>query len=41
MINWTHTWFHEGGGVSAREVADLATDLALRGLEGSDAPQAS
>jgi AcrR family transcriptional regulator len=34
MINWTHTWFHEDGGVSAGEIADLATDLALRGLAG-------
>ncbi|HXV01162.1 MAG TPA: TetR/AcrR family transcriptional regulator [Caulobacteraceae bacterium] len=36
MINWTHTWFHEGGGASAREVADLATDLTLEGLRGLD-----
>ena len=34
MINWTHTWFHEGGPVSAGEVADLAADLALNGLAG-------
>jgi AcrR family transcriptional regulator len=36
MINWTHTWFHEGRGASAREVADLATDLTLEGLTGLD-----
>jgi AcrR family transcriptional regulator len=36
MINWTHTWFHEGRGASAREVADLATDLTLEGLAGLD-----
>ena len=34
MINWTHTWFHDGGPASADEVADLATDLTLRGLTG-------
>lgn len=34
MINWTHTWFREGGPASAGEVADLAADLALKGLEG-------
>jgi AcrR family transcriptional regulator len=34
MINWTHTWFREDGAASAAEVADLAADLALRGLEG-------
>ncbi|HEY2178389.1 MAG TPA: TetR/AcrR family transcriptional regulator [Caulobacteraceae bacterium] len=34
MINWTHTWFHEGGGASAEEVADLAADLTLNGLAG-------
>ena len=34
MINWTHTWFREGGSASAGEVADLAADLALKGLEG-------
>jgi len=34
MINWTHTWFQEGGAASAAEVADLAADLALRGLAG-------
>jgi hypothetical protein len=34
MINWTHTWFHEGGTASAADVADLAADLALKGLKG-------
>jgi len=34
MINWTHTWFREDGETSAVEVADLAANLALRGLEG-------
>ena len=36
MINWTHTWFRPTGGVSATEVADMAADLMLRGLEGLD-----
>ena len=36
MINWTHTWFRAGGGATAMEVADMAADIALRGLEGLD-----
>lgn len=32
MINWTHTWFREGGALEAEEVADLACDVALGGL---------
>jgi hypothetical protein len=36
MINWTHTWFRPDGGASAMEVADLAADMALRGLESID-----
>jgi AcrR family transcriptional regulator len=34
MINWTHTWFREGGSASAAEVADLAVGLTLKGLQG-------
>ena len=34
MINWTHTWFRPDGGVSAEQVADMAADITLRGLEG-------
>ena len=33
MINWTHTWFQPGGPVSAEELADLAVDMMLNGLE--------
>lgn len=33
MINWTHTWFREDGAANAAEVADLAADIALGGLE--------
>ena len=38
MINWTHTWFRAGGPVNAEQLADLAVDMALNGL---DRPQAS
>ncbi len=38
MINWTHTWFREDGRASAAQVADLAADMALRGLEGLSKP---
>ncbi len=34
MINWTHTWYHQGGGARADEIADLAADITLRGLGG-------
>jgi AcrR family transcriptional regulator len=34
MINWTHTWFHEGGPASAADVANLAADITLKGLAG-------
>lgn len=34
MINWTHTWFREGGPAAPDEIADLAADLALKGIEG-------
>ncbi|HEX8442703.1 MAG TPA: TetR/AcrR family transcriptional regulator [Allosphingosinicella sp.] len=32
MINWTHTWFREGGAVSAERLAGLAVDLLLGGV---------
>ncbi len=31
MINWTHTWFREGGPVTAERLADMAVDLLLGG----------
>jgi len=33
MINWTHTWFRAEGTIDARQLADLAVDLMLNGLE--------
>ena len=33
MINWTHTWFHPQGPISAERLAALAVDLMLGGLE--------
>jgi AcrR family transcriptional regulator len=33
MINWTHTWFRPSGPISAKELADLAVDLMLNGLD--------
>jgi AcrR family transcriptional regulator len=35
MINWTHTWFHPRGAVSADELAELAVDVMLGGLAGA------
>lgn len=32
MINWTHTWFRQGGSIDAEELADLVIDLMLNGL---------
>ena len=34
MINWTHTWYRQDGGARADEIADLAADMALKGLAG-------
>ncbi len=33
MINWTHTWFRPGGRTTPEELAELAFDLMLNGLE--------
>jgi AcrR family transcriptional regulator len=33
MINWTHTWFRPAGKMRAEELAKLAVDLMLNGLE--------
>jgi AcrR family transcriptional regulator len=33
MINWTHTWFRPDGTMKAAELADLAADLLLNGLD--------
>ena len=32
MINWAHTWFDRAGPVSEHKVADIATDMFLKGL---------
>lgn len=32
MINWTHTWFRQGGSIDAEDLADLVIDLMLNGL---------
>jgi AcrR family transcriptional regulator len=37
MINWTHTWFRPGGGMSAEELAQKAVELMLSGLGGVQA----
>ncbi|WP_106639826.1 TetR/AcrR family transcriptional regulator [Allosphingosinicella vermicomposti] len=41
MINWSHTWFRAEGPVSAEQLADLAVEIMLHGLEGMSASQAS
>lgn len=41
MVNWTHTWFRAGGMMSPEQLADLAVDLMLRGIEGLDFRQAA
>jgi len=33
MINWTHTWFRTGGKLDSDELAELAVDLMMNGLE--------
>lgn len=32
MINWTHTWFDPAGPVTPDRIADMAADIATRGL---------
>jgi AcrR family transcriptional regulator len=32
IINWTHTWYRSAGPVPPEEIADMATQMALRGL---------
>lgn len=34
MINWTHTWLRSSGTLSSDEIAGLASQLMLGGLEG-------
>lgn len=33
MINWTHTWFDPKGAVNADALADMAVNMALRGVK--------
>ena len=35
MINWTHTWFRPGGAVSADELAEMAVNVMLGGVQAS------
>ena len=39
MINWTHTWFRPGGAVTPEQLADLAVEMALNGLNGLELDQ--
>ena len=32
MVNWTHTWFDPDGPIDADQLADMATDIFLRGV---------
>lgn len=36
MLNWTYTWFRDGGALNTQQFADLAVDLFLTGLGGAD-----
>ena len=35
MINWTHTWFRPGGALDADELAEMAVDVMLNGVQAS------
>jgi hypothetical protein len=37
IINWTHTWYRAAGPVPPEEIADMATQMALRGLRTAEA----
>jgi len=32
MINWTHTWFNPRGNISSTELAEITSDMFVRGL---------
>lgn len=34
MINWTHTWFHPDGSLTADQVAEMAVAMLLDGVKG-------
>jgi hypothetical protein len=33
MINWTHTWYRPDGALEPAQLAGLASDLFLNGLD--------
>jgi len=35
MINWTHTWFRPDGAISADQLAEMAVDVMLGGVQAS------
>jgi len=35
MINWTHTWFRPDGALDADELAEMAVDVMLNGVQAS------
>lgn len=35
MINWTHTWFRPRGALDADELAEMAVDVMLNGVQAS------
>lgn len=37
MINWTHTWMKPTGPLGADEIADMASGMALKGIDGLQA----
>lgn len=39
MINWTHTWMNPKGRAKSSEIAELAANIFLDGLEGAGLPK--
>lgn len=39
MINWTHTWMKPKGRAKSSEIAELAANIFLDGLEGAGLPK--
>ncbi len=38
MLNWTHTWWNPAGSLDGKRIAQMASDMFLRGLSNGERP---